>query len=330
MALTYWIERYLTTRLGDKKQQGLYHSFIRLIKRYERLRQHIDKNDSFTLNIDTMTAQDLRDLEEYIRNEYDYKMKYPMLYKGVRDSAIRGNRGGNYISGIMGRLRTAFLWTMKQGATDNRPFDRYEMPRLVYGTPYYLTLEERNLIYNMDLSESPVLALFRNVFMFQCLIGCRYSDLIRLTAENIVDGAVEYVPSKTRERNGKTVRVPLNEKAKVILDRLLNKPYKTMTLVPHRSLAIYNEAIRILLTKAGITRMVTVLAPKTHEELQRPINEIASSHMARRVFVGNLYKQVKDPNLIASMSGHSNDSRSFARYRAIDDDMKRELVNMID
>ena len=52
--------------------------------------------------------------------------------------------------------------------------------------------------------------------------------------------------------------------------------------------------------------------------------------MARRVFVGNLYKQVKDPNLIASMSGHSNGSRSFARYRAIDDDMKRELVNMID
>ena len=38
------------------------------------------------LNIDTMTAQDLRDLEEYIRNEYDYKMKYPMLYRDVRDS----------------------------------------------------------------------------------------------------------------------------------------------------------------------------------------------------------------------------------------------------
>jgi hypothetical protein len=51
--------------------------------------------------------------------------------------------------------------------------------------------------------------------------------------------------------------------------------------------------------------------------------------MARRTFVGNLYKQVKDPSLIGSMSGHVDGSRAFARYRTIDDDMKIELVNMI-
>lgn len=39
--------------------------------------------------------------------------------------------------------------------------------------------------------------------------------------------------------------------------------------------------------------------------------------------------QVPDPNLIASMSGHVEGSRAFARYRNIDDDMKRKLVDMI-
>ena len=47
-------------------------------------------------------------------------------------------------------------------------------------------------------------------------------------------------------------------------------------------------------------------------------------------FIGNRYKQVKDPNLIASMSGHSEGSRAFARYRKIDDEMKKELVNLLD
>ena len=112
----------------------------------------------------------------------------------------------------MGRISTAFNWSIKQGATTNRPFDSYEIPAKVYGTPYYLTLEERNAVYDMDLSDDPALASHRDVFMFQCLVGCRYSDLVRLTSDNIVNGAVEYIPHKTREKNPRTVRVPLKRK----------------------------------------------------------------------------------------------------------------------
>ena len=57
--------------------------------------------------------------------------------------------------------------------------------------------------------------------------------------------------------------------------------------------------------------------------------EIASSHLARRTFVGNLYRQVKDPNLVGALSGHKEGSKAFARYRTIDDEMKKELVNLL-
>ena len=80
----------------------------------------------------------------------------------------------------------------------------------------------------------------------------------------------------------------------------------------------------------GIDRMVRVLDPKTREDVARPLYEVATTHTARKTFIGNLYKQVKDPNLIASMSGHSEGSRAFARYRKIDDEMKKELVNLLD
>lgn len=56
---------------------------------------------------------------------------------------------------------------------------------------------------------------------------------------------------------------------------------------------------------------------------------IASLHIARRTFIGNLYKKVKDPNIIASMSGHIEGSKAFARYRQIDDEIKQSVIELI-
>ena len=84
-----------------------------------------------------------------------------------------------------------------------------------------------------------------------------------------------------------------------------------------------------LMKHCGIDRMVTILDTHGYETVQRPLYEVATSHTARKTFVGNLYRQVPDPNLIASMSGHVEGSRAFKRYRNIDDEMKRKLVEMI-
>lgn len=64
-------------------------------------------------------------------------------------------------------------------------------------------------------------------------------------------------------------------------------------------------------------------------EEKKPISDVATSHLARRTFIGNLYRMVKDPDLVASMSGHAKGSVAFARYRVIDDDMKKSLVELI-
>ncbi|MPM32125.1 hypothetical protein SDC9_78684 [bioreactor metagenome] len=82
--------------------------------------------------------------------------------------------------------------------------------------------------------------------------------------------------------------------------------------------------------RAGLDRMVTVLDQQTREEIQKPLYEVASSHMARRSFIRNIYKKVKDPNLVGALSGHKEGSKVFARYRTIDDDMKKELIGMLE
>jgi hypothetical protein len=67
----------------------------------------------------------------------------------------------------------------------------------------------------------------------------------------------------------------------------------------------------------------------TGESETRPINEIASSHLARRTFVGNAYFKVSDPNIIGKMSGHVEGSKAFARYRNIEDSTLIDVINKL-
>ena len=169
--------------------------------------------------------------------------------------------------------------------------------------------------------------VYRDIFMFHCLIGCRVGDLEKMTRANIVDGAVEYIAEKTKNHKPRTIRVPLNDKAKAILAKYADLETR---LLPKINQNIYNRQIKKILKLLGIDRMVTVIGNKTREPIQKPICDIATSHTARKTFIGNLYKKVKDPNLVASLSGHTDGSRAFARYREIDNEMKRELVKLID
>ena len=81
---------------------------------------------------------------------------------------------------------------------------------------------------------------------------------------------------------------------------------------------------------SAIIRPVTIINPTTGKEEKHPICDLASSHMARRTFVGNLYKQAKDLNLVCSLSGHVPGSKAVARYYNVDEEMRRDLVAMLE
>ena len=165
------------------------------------------------------------------------------------------------------------------------------------------------------------------MFVFQCMVGCRHGDLVTFTPKNIIDGVLEYIPHKTMGKSGRTVRVPLIPKAMAIVNG--HNHGDDEPIFPRRYNFKFNDAIRKILKRAKVNRVVTVINPRTRQEEKKPISDVATSHMARRTFIGNLYRQVKDPNLVASMSGHANGSVAFARYRVIDDEMKKSLVELI-
>lgn len=326
--LVYQISRYIAenTLADDSYKHHLGN--IDKISRYERFQHEVLHRRGFKLCIDTITADDLREFKSWLQEEHNLAGQYPLFYKDVQKQKYEQIRSENSITGYFYRIRTVVKWCIKRGLTRNNPFDQYQITQPMYGDPFYLTLEERDRVYYADLSGlGDTHPVYRDIFMFQCLIGCRVSDLNRLTKANVVDGCVEYIPQKTKMEHANTVRVPLNQKALDILER-----YKDLedALLPRFSHFGYNKKIKEILKYVGIDRMVRVLDPKTREDVARPLYEVATTHTARKTFIGNLYKQVKDPNLIASMSGHSEGSRAFVRYRKIDDDMKKELVNLLD
>lgn len=324
-----------------EKQQHSYDQIkghwvlYRVLQRYEYFVQKADKErKNFKLDVNTFNADTIDDFESFLRNEHTLYEEYSTIF-GSMPSAINEKRkspkpqprGDNTVIKLKKKLSTFFHWMNKKGITQNRPFAKVTIGCEKYGTPYYITLEERNLIADYDFSYSKHLEAQRDIFIFQCLIGCRVSDLIKMTKENIINGAVEYIPNKTKGERPTVVRVPLNERAMALIEKYKDYGNK---LFPFISSQKYNDTIKVILTKCGINRMVTVLNPTTGEEEKRPINEIASSHMARRTFIGNLYKKVKDPNLVGSLSGHKEGSKAFVRYRDIDEDMKKDLVKLID
>ena len=229
--------------------------------------------------------------------------------------------------------RAFILWANNQGHTNNDPFRKYSIGAEVYGKPIYITAEERDRIYSTDLSKSPMLERQRDVFIFQCLTGCRVSDLYRLNKDSIGSDPrgiyIHYIPHKTIEDNPQTVKVYLNDKAQEILNKYRDKFKDTQDILPLISQQKYNDSIKEVFRACGIDRTVPVLNPVTGQTEHKSIADIASSHMARRTFVGNLYKKVKDPNLVGKLSGHKEGSRAFARYRDIDDDMIKEMSDLL-
>ena len=315
-------------KLSDVRKKN-FKVIRRALQRYELyIRTTVDSDYSLTL--DDVKLDTLQDLEKFLKHEHllCQEERYKPIYEAIPETRTPQPRGQNTINDIFTKLRTLFLWAIDTGKTTNNPFKHFVVEECVYGTPYYITVEERNKLYRTNLSRHPHLAIQRDIFVFQCLIGCRVSDLYRMTCNNVIDGAIEYIARKTKEGRPVTVRVPLNAIAKEILEKYAD--YKGATLFPFISEQKYNVAIKRAFLAARLRRPVTVVNPVTREQEVKPLNELASSHLARRCFVGNLYKQVKDPNLVGALSGHKDGSKAFARYRTIDEQMKAELVKMLE
>ncbi len=349
-------EEYLEKKRFSYDHTKAFRVLIRDLARFEAFKKKV-LQEKFTWNIDKITRKDIEDFEDYLRNEKTLSEKYPKQFESILEEypveinvvhtmTKLQDRGDNTIVKLKKKFKAFMQWLYETERTTNRPFDGIKIGVEKYGTPIYITKEERNIVAEADIpslfekleeedkkacSKLPLSTLVtqRDIFVFQCLVGCRVGDLTMLTPHNIANGILEYVPSKTADEDAPVKpRVPLNPCALKLVEKYRGVD-KHGRLFPFISPQKYNEAIKAILLICGITRIVQVRNSTTGETEMKRICDVASSHMARRTFVGAAYKAVKDPNIVGKMSGHVEGSRAFNRYRQIDDEILRETINEI-
>jgi integrase len=262
------------------------------------------------LTFEQITPDTLRAFERFLLSETDEEKK-PL-------------RGLNTLHTIFAITRTFWNYSRKLQPLPY-PFDSYKVPAEVYGTPIFITLEERNLLFEKEI-ESERLRQVRDIFIFQCSTGARVGDMIRWTRANISGGVLSYIARKTKEGKPVTTRVPLTAKATAIIARY---DMPDGRLLPFISEQKYNDYLKELFKLAKLTRTVTRQHPTTREPETVKLCDIVSSHMARRTFVGNMFGK-QDSAIIASMSGHVANSKAFARYYNVSEELQRNAINAIE
>lgn len=299
---------------------------LRSLKRFELYNKK--SNVGYSLRFSTINETVISEFESFLFDECKLYERNKELFDEIPNYRKQALRGQNSVSESLTRLRSFFKWCVSAKKINVSPFDNYKIKECVYGSPIYPTIEERDSLLSVDLTSDPELSLVRYMFLLQSMIGCRVGDYYKMKNSNIIDGCIEYIARKTKDGHPVTIRVPLLLKAKMILEMFYDPNRKS--IMPFVREQDYNEGIKKVFELANITRMVTVLNPTTREPEQRRLCDVVSSHMARRCFIGNIYKKVKDQNLISPFTGHKEGSRAFARYREIDDNLKREIINLIE
>lgn len=350
------IEEYIERKNFSDFHAKAIRVLSRDLARFEAFKNKVLRQD-FKWKVWEIHKEDIEEFESFLRNEALIAKDYPMQYAPILCNyppEIGGKhvklklevRGENTIIKLKKKLKAFFQWLHETGRIENQPFKGIKIGSEKYGTPFYLTKEERNAIAEANLqslwlqhdeefrkrlpvTDFTALSIQRDIFVFQCLVGCRVGDYYRLTKNNISNGILEYVPHKTEDEDAPVKpRIPLNEHALKLVEKYKGKDPKGR-LFPFISSQKYNIAIKKICEICDITRIVQVRNPKTGETESRRICDLASSHMARRTFVGAAYKAVKDPNIVGKMSGHVEGSRAFARYREIDDEILKETISKI-
>lgn len=182
----------------------------------------------------------------------------------------------------------------------------------------YLTEDELNDLFHLDLSAHPRLDRARDIFLVGTWTGLRFGDLTTLSADHIEGDRIRIRPGKT----GKPVVIPLHPVVRAVLvkyggtmppaisNQKLNDYVKEVAaLVP--SLA---HRVSVGITKAGIRR-----------DTARAKWELITTHTARRSFASNLYRRGIPAQTIMAITGHRTEG-AFLRYLRLDGEQHADMI----
>lgn len=244
---------------------------------------------------------------------------YQAYSKYLNDKDYSPNTKGRHIKSLKVLMGASQLLGLHQ----NNQYKLKEFRVIKEGVKnIYLSLEELENLYNVDLTSKKEMEAARDVFLIGCFTALRYSDYSRLKPHHIATTAsgTRVIRIKTK-KTGDEVIIPFWH---WMLDELIAK-YPDGVPKTHEQKV--NTLIKKVGAKAGIKESVTKVIYKGGDkfEVQVPKCDMIKTHSARRSGASNMYLN-GIPNLaIMKITGHKTE-KDFMNYIKVSKEESAERI----
>ena len=258
------------------------------------------------LTFDFFDEKGLNDYVTYLRD-----------VKEMRNSTI-----GKQLSFLKWFLR----WAFKKGLHQNNAYDSYK-PKLksTQKKIIFLTWEELSKLREFEIpAAKQALDRVRDVFLFQCFTGLRYSDVFNLRKSDIKGDHIEVTTVKTSD----SLIIELNKHSKAILDKYKDVAFEDNKVLPVITNQKMNDYLKELAELAGIDEPVRQTYYRGNERIDEvtPKYALLGTHAGRRTFICNALALGIPPQVVMKWTGHS-DYKAMKPYIDIADDIKANAMS---
>lgn len=192
----------------------------------------------------------------------------------------------------------------------------------------YLSREELKQIVDCQIpSGKKYLERVRDVFLFCCFTGIRYSDAYNLRKNDVKDDHIEITTVKTAD----SLIIELNKMSRSILDKYKDVPLENNKALPVISNQPMNIYLKELCELAGINEEVRITTYKgnVRTDTIKPKYKLIGTHTGRRSFIVNALSRGISPNIVMRWTGHS-DYTAMKPYIDIVDSIKASEMSKMD
>jgi integrase/recombinase XerD len=223
---------------------------------------------------------------------YDCVQKFDLYLRKERNNATNGCFVKHKC------LKHMIKESISKGFMDKSPYEHFKV-RSTKGTRMFLTIDEVNAIDDLQISDDNVfLQKSKDLFLFSCFTGLRYSDVVNLTWGNIKQNPdrIEIKIIKTE----KPLLVPLISKAKDILNKYSKLTIKTdgLKALPQQANQVVNRNLKEIMMLAGIKKSI-------------------SFHCARHSFASNLVEMDTPILYVKDLLGHQKIEQTMIYAKSI-------------
>ena len=223
-------------------------------------------------------------------------------------------------------LKWFLRWAFKKGVHQNNAYDSYK-PKLknTQKKIIFLAWDELNRLREFEIpANKQALERVRDVFLFQCFTGLRYSDVFNLRRSDIKGDHIEVTTVKTSD----SLIIELNNHSKAILDKYKDVVFEDDKVLPVITNQKMNDYLKELAEMAGIDEPVRQTYYKGNERIDdvTPKYALLGTHAGRRTFICNALALGIPLQVVMKWTGHS-DYKAMKPYIDIADDIKANTMS---